>query len=72
VKHGVTILGPVNLPSMMAYHASEMYARTVTNFLFHILRDGRIHIDLADQITRATLLTHGGEVFTESGRKRPA
>jgi NAD(P) transhydrogenase subunit alpha len=68
-KHGVTILGPVNLPSTMAYDASEMYARTIANFLLHILRDGKIHIDLEDEITRATLLTNGGEVLHSSQKR---
>jgi NAD(P) transhydrogenase subunit alpha len=71
-KHGVTILGPVNLPSTMANDASEMYARTITNFLLHILRDGNIHIDPEDEITSATLLTHNGAVFNDSSQKRLA
>jgi proton-translocating NAD(P)+ transhydrogenase subunit alpha len=68
-KHGVTILGPVNLPSTMAYDASAMYARTITNFLLHIVRDGKIQIDLEDEITRATLLTHGGEILNSSQKR---
>jgi len=59
VKHGVTIAGPLNLPATMPRHASEMYARTITNFLSYLFRDGKMHIDLEDEIVRATLL---GEV----------
>src|SRR5262249_24821462 len=44
VKHGVVILGPVNLPSTVPFHASQMYARTVTNYLTHLLKDGKVHL----------------------------
>jgi NAD(P) transhydrogenase subunit alpha len=63
VTHNVTILGPLNLPSSLSFHASEMYARTITNFLLHIVRDGSIHIDIDDELTRATLLTHAGKIL---------
>jgi NAD(P) transhydrogenase subunit alpha len=65
VKHGVTILGPTNLPSTMAFHASQMYARTVTNFLMHLFQDGKIHLDPNDEMTRATLVTHQGQIVSE-------
>jgi NAD(P) transhydrogenase subunit alpha len=56
VKHGVAILGPLNLPSSMPFHASKMYARTVTNFLLHLMREERIHIDLDDELTRGEIV----------------
>ncbi len=65
VHHGVAILGPLNLPSSVPYHASQMYARNVTSYLLHLLKDGKIHLDLGDELTRAPLVTHGGEVFEE-------
>jgi NAD(P) transhydrogenase subunit alpha len=65
-KHGVTILGPLNLPSSMPYHSSQLYARTVTNFLMHLLQDGRMHLDLNDELIRDTLVTHQGEIVNES------
>jgi NAD(P) transhydrogenase subunit alpha len=40
VKHGVTIMGPLNLPGSLHFHASAMYARKVANFLINIVRDG--------------------------------
>ncbi len=49
VKHGVTIVGPTNIPSTMPFHASEMYARTVSNFLMHLLHEGSIRIDPEDR-----------------------
>jgi proton-translocating NAD(P)+ transhydrogenase subunit alpha len=60
--HGVTILGPTNLASTVPYHASQMYAKNITTFLLHLLKDGAIRLDLDDEITRETLVTHGGEV----------
>ncbi len=62
LRYGVVIIGPVNLPSTMAFHASQMYARTVSNYLAHLLKDGRIHLDLEDELTRGPLVTHQGEV----------
>ena len=62
VEGGVTILGPLNLPATIPYHASQMYARNVATFLKHLIRDGVLTIDPADEITRETLVTHGGEV----------
>jgi NAD(P) transhydrogenase subunit alpha len=69
IAHGVVILGPVNLPSSMAYHASQMYARNATAYLFHLLEQGKVRLDLTDELTRAPLVTHGGEVLYE--RPRP-
>lgn len=62
MEHGVTILGPTNLPSTVPYHASQMYARNITTFLMHLVKDGKLELDLEDEITRETLLTRGGEV----------
>ena len=70
VRNGVTILGPLNLPSTIPLHASEMYARTVVNYLAHLLKDGIIHLDLNDELTRGPLVTHEGEVLHEVVRAR--
>jgi H+-translocating NAD(P) transhydrogenase subunit alpha len=63
VRHGVIVCGPVNLPSTLPFHASQMYARTVITYLEHLLRDGRIHLDMEDELTRAPLVTHAGKVL---------
>jgi NAD(P) transhydrogenase subunit alpha len=62
VEHGVTILGPTNLASTVPYHASQMYAKNITTFLSHLVKDGAIRFDPEDEITRETLVTHQGEV----------
>ena len=60
--HGVTIVGPINLPSTIPLHASQMYARNVTAFLQNLVKDGEINLNLEDEILRDTFLTHQGEV----------
>jgi NAD(P) transhydrogenase subunit alpha len=69
VRHGVVIIGPTNLPSTVPVHASQMYARTVTSFLLHLLKDGGIHLDLSDELTRGPLVTHQGEILHEAVKK---
>lgn len=62
VDHGVTILGPMNLPASVPYHASSMYARNMATFLKLLIKDGALALDLEDEIVRDTLVTRGGEV----------
>ena len=59
---GVTVLGPTNLPSEVAFHASQTYARNVTTFLEHLVKDGKLVLDLEDEITKGALLCHEGEI----------
>lgn len=56
VRHAVTILGPQNLAATLPVHASQMYARNVLALLTHLLKDGRLHLDFTDEITRETCL----------------
>ena len=69
VKHGVTIVGWLNLASTVPYHASQMYARNVTAFMLHLVKDGQLRMDLTDEIIRETLLTRGGEVVNARVRE---
>ena len=62
VKHGVTIIGAVNLASGVPYHASMMYARNLTTFFTYVFKDQKTNFNLADDIVRETLLTTGGEI----------
>ena len=66
VEHGVTIIGTFNLASSVPYHASQMYARNLSAFLLHLVRDGRLQLSLEDEIIRETLLTKDGEVLNLS------
>jgi H+-translocating NAD(P) transhydrogenase subunit alpha len=62
VHRGVTILGPTNLPSNKAYHASQMYATNIVNFLKLLVKDGAVNLNLDDEIIRESLVTHQGKV----------
>ena len=62
VEHGVTIIGWINLASSVPYHASQMYARNLSAFLLHLVKDGKLQLNLNDEIIRETLLTLRGEV----------
>ncbi len=59
VAHGVTIVGRINVSTGVPYHASQMYARNITAFLLHLVKDGKLRLDLEDEIIRETLLTQG-------------
>jgi NAD(P) transhydrogenase subunit alpha len=59
---GVSIIGPLNLPSTIPYHASQMYAKNIATFLKYLIKDGKLALDREDEIVRETLVTHGGEV----------
>ena len=62
--HGVTILGPANLPATVPYHASQMFGRNVLTLLQHLMtKEGALVIDPADEITGAMLVTHEGRVL---------
>ena len=69
VEHGVTVIGEFNLASSVPYHASQMYARNISAFLLHLVKDGKLQLDLDDEIVRETLLTHSGEVFNARVRE---
>ena len=63
--NGVTILGPLNIPSDVPYHASQMYSKNITTFLLHLVKDGELVMDLDDEITKGTLITRDGAVVHE-------
>jgi NAD(P) transhydrogenase subunit alpha len=65
VAHGVTILGPTNLPATVPFHASQMYSKNLTTFLTHLVKEGKLALDPADEIVRETLVTSGGAVVHE-------
>jgi len=69
VAHGVTIIGRINIATEVPYHASQMYARNVTAFLLHLVKDGQLQINLEDEITRETLLTRDGEIVNQRVRE---
>ena len=60
--HGVTILGPTDLMSRKPHHASQMFSKNVETFLKAMLKDGKLVVDLQDEVTAGTLLCRAGEV----------
>jgi NAD(P) transhydrogenase subunit alpha len=69
VEHGVTIFGLINLASTVPYHASQMYSKNLTNFLLHMVKDGKLQLNLEDEITRSTIVTQGGEIVNPRVRE---
>ncbi len=69
VEHGVTIIGAINMASGVPYHASQMYARNISAFLLHLLKDGRLNLNLEDEIIRETLVTRDGEIVNRRVRE---
>ena len=67
--HGVTILGPTNLPSEAPYHASQMFSKNIVTFVLHLIKDGELHLDMNDEITCDTLMTRDGEVVNSRVRE---
>lgn len=60
----VKIVGPLNLPSKLANHASELYSKNMMALLTHLLEDDKPHFDFEDEITLNTTITHNGEVIS--------
>jgi H+-translocating NAD(P) transhydrogenase subunit alpha len=69
VEHGVTIIGEFNLAGTVPYHASQMYARNVSAFLLHLVKEGKVQLNLNDEIIRETLVTHEGEIVNTRVRE---
>lgn len=69
VEYGITIIGTINLASRVPYHASQMYARNISAFLMHLVKDGKLQLNLEDEIVRETLVTRDGEVVNERVRE---
>ncbi len=68
--NGVTIIGQVNLPATMPFHASQMYSRNVASLLGLMLRkDGTFDLNLGDEVVKGTVITHGGQVVHEGTKK---
>jgi NAD(P) transhydrogenase subunit alpha len=65
VENGVSILGRVNVASGIPYHASQMYARNISTFLLHLVKDGKLQLNTEDDIVRETLVTQDGKVVNK-------
>ncbi|RMF55334.1 MAG: Re/Si-specific NAD(P)(+) transhydrogenase subunit alpha [Calditrichaeota bacterium] len=61
-KHGVTIVGALNLPSEVPFNASQTYSKNITNFLALLNKEGQLTLDMEDEIVRDTMVTRDGEI----------
>jgi NAD(P) transhydrogenase subunit alpha len=64
----VTIVAPMSVPSLVAEHASELYAKNVFNLLELVIRGGEINPDWEDEILAGTVLTRGAAIVTEQSK----
>lgn len=67
--NGVTIVAPENLPATMPNGASQFLARNISALLLNMVKDGNLHLDFEEEVTKATVITHGGSVVAEPVRK---
>ena len=68
-EYGVSIIGAINLASSVPYHASQMYARNLATFLVYIVKEGKLQLNLQDEIIRETMVTHAGEIVNARVRE---
>ncbi len=66
VRHGVRIIGITNLPATMPGSATQMYAKNLQTLIKHLVADGKLELDLTDEITKGATITHGGKVVNEA------
>jgi len=68
--NGVKVIAPANLPSDMAAHASQLYAKNIENLLGLLVTDeGELNLDFGDEVIKGTCLTHGGEIVNERAKQ---
>jgi H+-translocating NAD(P) transhydrogenase subunit alpha len=67
--NGVTIIAPDNLPATMPSGSSAFYARNISALLLGMVKDGALNLDFEDEVTKSTVITHGGEVVQEATKK---
>ena len=62
VKYGVTIHGPLNLPSTMAPEASRLYSKNITGLLQLMLKEGKLVVDIKDEVVKGSMVVNAGQV----------
>lgn len=67
--NGVSIIGEINLASTIPFHASQMYSRNLMTYLTYMAKDGKLQMNMQDEITRETLVTSGGEIVNPRVRE---
>lgn len=62
-------MGPVNLPSCLSEQASELYSKNILNLLQQIIKDGKLSLDMTDEVIAKTLVTHDGKITNDAVRE---
>lgn len=65
VRNGVTIIGPLNLPSTMAIHASQLYSKNILTLVQYLVKDGALQLNFQDDIVNSTCITHQGQILNQ-------
>jgi len=69
VKSGIKIVGIRNIPATISVDASQMYAKNVTNLLMEIVKDGKMEINMGDEVIASSLITHDGKIIHEATKE---
>src|SRR5207249_2422003 len=67
-RYNVRILGPLNIPSTMPVHASQMYSKNILNLLGLLVKDAQLNLDFSDEIIAGTCITHDGNIVSAAAR----
>jgi NAD(P) transhydrogenase subunit alpha len=67
--HDVIISAPLNVPSTMAEHASQLYSRNIEALLGLMLKDGKLELDFEDEVISGACITRGGEIVNEGAKQ---
>ena len=68
IRHDVKILAPLNVPSTMAEHASQLYARNIQSLLGLMITDGELSLDYEDEVIAGACITRGGEIVHKGAK----
>jgi NAD(P) transhydrogenase subunit alpha len=69
VENDVTILGPVNIPATIPFHASQMYAKNIVTFLLNMVKEGKVEMNMEDEVVAESMVTRDGEVVNARVRE---
>jgi NAD(P) transhydrogenase subunit alpha len=66
VHKGVIVIGPLNIPAQVPVHASQMYAKNISTFLLHMVKEGKLELNFEDEITKGAMVAHGGKLVHQA------
>jgi NAD(P) transhydrogenase subunit alpha len=66
IHKDVIVIGPLNIPAQVPVHASQMYAKNISTFLLHMVKEGKLELDFEDEITKGAMVAHGGKLVHQA------